>query len=121
MSLNLSQMKVRRDEILEEMRSIRRLKRGKLTEQTLKRTAADGSLQERGPYYSLQHWSGGRNHTKRVPLEQIQRVREALEGYQKLLRLTEEFAQITEALSEACGTLLPEKKTSRRRPRRAIR
>jgi hypothetical protein len=113
-------MKVRRDEILEEMRSIRRLKRGKLTQQTLKRTGADGSRQERGPYHSLQHWSGGRNNSRRVPPEEIERVREAVDGYQKLLRLTEEFAQITEALSDAYGSLLPEKKTSRCRPRGAI-
>jgi hypothetical protein len=110
----VSQIKNRRDEILEEMRCIRRLKRGHLSEQTLPYTAADGSVRMRGPYYSLQLWGKDqKNHSQRVPADLVPAVREAVEGFKKLQDLTEEFAQITETLTELQGPLLPEKKTSR--------
>jgi hypothetical protein len=111
--LTAAQLKNRREDLLEEMRGIRRMKRGQLSEQMLSRTAADGSRQQRGPYYTLQAWKDGKNHSQRVPQQQLPAVREAVEGYQKLKRLAEEFAEVTETLTELSGPLLPEKKTPR--------
>lgn len=106
-----SQIKNRREDILDEMRNIRRLKRGQLSEQMLQRTAADGSVQKRGPYFTLQRWQDGKNCCQRIPAEQLPAVREAVEGYQKLKTLSEEFAELTETLSERDSLLLPVKKT----------
>jgi hypothetical protein len=112
--LNTTQLKNRREDILEEMRSIRVLKRGQLSEQMLRRTAADGSIQERGPYFSFQCWQDGKNCCQRVPAEKVPAVREAVAGYHKLKALTEEFAGLTETLCERDGPLLPAKKNSTR-------
>jgi hypothetical protein len=111
-----TEIKNRRDDILEEIRSIRRLKRGQLTEQTPRRRAADGTIQERGPYHIVQRWANGRNCSQRVPAERLAEVREAINGYQKLKALTEEFAELTETLTERSGPLLPAKKNSSRQP-----
>ena len=111
-----TQIKNRREDILEEIRSIRRLKRGQLTEHVLRRQAADGSIQERGPYHTVQRWVKGRNYSQRVPAERLAEVREAIGGYQRLKALTEEFAELTEILTERSGPLLPAKKNSSKQP-----
>jgi hypothetical protein len=118
--LTATQLKNRRDDLLEEMRNIRRVKRGQLTQQTLTRTAADGSQQQRGPYYTLQAWKNGKNHSQRVAEEHLPAVREAVEGYQKIKQLSEEFAEVTETLTELNGPLLPAKKNfTKRREKRS--
>ena len=110
----------RRQDILQEIASIRSLKRGQLTEQRPSRKAADGSMQKRGPYYIVQRWIDGRNCSQRVPAERLAEVREAIGGYQKLKALVEEFAELTETLTERSGPLLPAKKnSSRQRVRRS--
>jgi hypothetical protein len=50
-----------------------------------------------------------------VPEELLPAVREAVEGYQKLKRLSEQFAEVTETLTELSGPLLPAKKNSPKR------
>jgi hypothetical protein len=113
--LSDTQIKNRREEILAEMREIRQLKRGQISEQTLRSRKADGTMRERGPYYTLQRWVEGRNVSQRVPHERVPEVRQAVEGYQKLKALSEEFAELTEILCERRGALLPSKKNSSKR------
>ena len=66
-----TQIKVRRDQILSEMQSIREMIRGKISLQSLKRTAADGSVKERGPYAVFQRWLDG----TRLPADLISRIK----------------------------------------------
>jgi hypothetical protein len=111
-----TQIKNRRDDILEAMRSIRRMKRGQISEQTLRRTGAGGTVNERGPYAIFQRWEKGRNRCRRVPAAELPALKEAVAGYQHFKALAEEFATLTETLTERSGALLPAKKNSRRRP-----
>ena len=111
--MNSTQIKNRRDDILLKMRNIPSMKRGQLTEQTLTRTAADGTKQKRGPYFTLQRWEKGRNRSQRVHADQLPAVRAAVQGYQRFKELSEEFAELTEQLTEMKSPLLPQKKTPR--------
>ena len=114
--LSDSQIKIRRDEIISEIQSIRELIRGKISLQSLKRTAADGSVKERGPYAIFQRWLDGRNHSQRISKEDLPAMARAVDGYQRFVALTDEFASLTETLTQRNSPLLPSKKNSRKPP-----
>ena len=109
-----TEIKVRRDEILSEMQAIREMIRGKISLQSLKRTAADGSVTERGPYAVLQRWLDGRNLSQRIPKDDLPAMTRAVDGYQRFVQLADEFAALTETLTRRSGPLLPAKKNSRK-------
>jgi len=46
-----------------------------------------------GPYYNLNSWENGANHSRYIPQEKLPEVRQAIDGYQKLQQLTEQYAQ----------------------------
>jgi hypothetical protein len=113
-----TQIKVRRDEILSEMQAIREMIRGKISMQSLKRKAADGSVTERGPYAVFQRWIDGSNHSQRIPKEDLPAMTRAVDGYQRFVQLSDEFAALTETLTRRSGPLLPAKKNSSNPPQK---
>lgn len=117
-TLTDTQIKVRRDQILIEMQSIREMIRGKISLQSLKRTAADGSITVRGPYAVFQRWLDGENQSQRIPKEDLPAIAKAVDGYQLFVQLADEFASLTETLTQRSGPLLPAKKNSKKRPQR---
>jgi len=46
-----------------------------------------------GPYYKLQAWEKGKNVSRYVSRDQAQAVQQALEGYHKFQKLTDQYAQ----------------------------
>jgi len=115
-TLTDSQIKARREAILLEMQSIREMIRGKITLQTLKRTLPDGTVTERGPYAIFQRWRDGKNHCERIPKEELPAISRAVDGYQHFTRLADEYAALTETLTQRSGPLLPSKKNSSNQP-----
>jgi hypothetical protein len=115
-ALSDTQIKARREAILVEMQSIREMIRGKISLQTLKRTLPDGTVAERGPYAIFQRWLGGKNQCQRIPKDDLPAIARAVDGYQRFTRLADEFAALTETLTQRSGPLLPSKKNSRKRP-----
>jgi hypothetical protein len=75
--------------ILSEIAQINRMERGKISRVIFK----DRSPQA-GPYYKLQYWDQGKNHTRHVPPEQFEALQEAVDGYAKFQDLTEQYAQL---------------------------
>lgn len=78
--------------ILPAIAAIPTMERGKLSTCTFKNRAADA-----GPYYKVQHWQDGKNHTRYVPAEEVPAVQAALEGYAQFQRLTYEYADLVVA------------------------
>lgn len=109
-TLTDTQIKLRRDAILLEMQSIREMIRGKLSLQILKRTKADGSVQERGPYAVFQRWLNGKNHSERIPADKLPAISRAVEGYERFNLLADEYAALSEILTQRGGVMLPSKK-----------
>ncbi len=79
----------RRQEILQEMNSFTRMERGKLCTQSPRPGAP--------PFYKLQHWHGGRNHTRYVPADEVPGLQEALAGHRRFQELAQEFVELTVA------------------------
>jgi len=95
----------RRQEILQEMNAITRMERGKLCTQSRGPSAP--------PFYKLQCWRHGKNHTRYVPQEEVPALQEALAGHQRFQELAEEFVDVTIALTQA-EEVAERKKNSRR-------
>jgi hypothetical protein len=81
----------RRQQILEEMNSITRMERGKLCTQSHGPGAA--------PFYKLQCWHEGKNHTHYVPANEVEPLKQALAGHQRFQQLAEEFVDLSVAMT----------------------
>jgi hypothetical protein len=117
-TLSDTQIKARRDQILMEMQSIREMIRGKISMQSMKRIGADGSVTVRGPYAVFQRWLDGENQSQRIPKDELPAIAKAVDGYQLFVQLADEFASLTEVLTQRSGPLLPSKKNSKKLPQR---
>jgi len=75
--------------ILSEIAQINRMERGNISRVIFK----DRSPQA-GPYFKLQYWDQGKNHTRHVPPEQLEALQAAVDGYTKFQDLTQQYAQL---------------------------
>ena len=77
-----------KSQILAQIAQIKLMERGSLSTYTFKNRSLPA-----GPYYKLQTWEQGKNHTRYVPPEQVPLVQEALTGYAQYQQLTDQLAQ----------------------------
>jgi len=68
------------NQLLERMARITRMERGKLCRM--------GSR----PHYNHQTWQDGRNVVRYVPANETDALREAIDGYQRFMKLAEQYA-----------------------------
>ena len=104
MSTDLLQLQQRREQILQEMGAIDRVCRGHLSEQFFKATRG-GKTVRRGPYYVLQRWFRGKNLCERVAADQLEPIRQGVEGYKRFRRLADEFVDACEQITLQTGNL----------------
>lgn len=123
MSTDLPQLQQRREQILQEMGAIDRVCRGHLSEQFFK-SKQGGKSVRRGPYYVLQRWFRGKNLCERVAADQLEPVRQGVEGYKRFRQLADEFVDVSEQITLQTGglpaikkkRLLPSSKSSSGKP-----
>jgi hypothetical protein len=114
MESNLIELQQRREQILQEMAAIDRLRRGHLSEQFFK-TTHQGKTLRQGPYYVLQRWFQGKNLCERIPADQVEPIRQGVQGYKRFQQLAEEFALVSEQITLMAGHI-PEAKKKRKSP-----
>lgn len=110
----------RREKILREMRGIRAMERGTITEQFLKvRHKGQKEPVLRGPYYLISRREGKKTVGYRLTSgEEVARARRDVDARQRFLALCREYEELTERLGRLereIGEGSAEKK--RRRPR----
>ena len=66
--------------MLERMAAIERMERGKLCQMTGR------------PQYNHQTWHNGRNEVRYVPADEVEALKEAIEGYRRFIELAEQYA-----------------------------
>jgi len=112
----------RREAILEQIRAIRSLKRGSITEQFLE-VPQKGKKQpaRRGPYYVFSRHQGNKTHSRRLRTpEELEQARQDIEAHQRFVALCREFEEVTEQLGEREQEVSPETlKKKRTRSRRS--
>jgi hypothetical protein len=93
-------------QLLKQISSIPVMERGKLSAYSFKERPGQS-----GPYYKLQHWEEGKNHTRYVTPDELPAVEAALAGYAQYEQLTRQYADLV--IAETRQNIASKKKTSR--------
>ena len=98
----VQELEVRRNAIIEQMRSIRSMRRGTINGQHFKtRLKGRKGVVLQGPYYVLSRREGEKTVSKRLTsLIELERAREDVAEYKKFLGLCQEFERLTARLGE---------------------
>lgn len=92
-----------KQQILRQIAAIAAMERGKLSAYSFEERPGAA-----GPYYKLQRWENGKNHTRHVPAEEVPAVQAALAGFTQFQQLTEQYAEVV--ISETRQNLADSKK-----------
>jgi len=104
-------------DILRQMGSITRLRRGSVNEQSFTQRRRDGSVVTHGPYYLYSRTEQRRSYSQRIPAEAVAQYRTETENCRRFKELAQQYIRVCERLTEQ-GTA--GKKNSRpRSPRRS--
>lgn len=114
MPTSLTQLEQRREQILQQIQAIDRLRRGSLSRQFFKKTRARCKTQQ-GPYYVLQGYVQGQKFSERVPAEQAPQLEPLVANYKRFEELAEEFVTVTDQITRLSQDASEAKKNSRRR------
>ena len=107
-----------RESILGELGSITLMRRGTLSEQYFERPGPGGGTVRFGPYYKLQIWQEGRNHTRSVAAVEARVLREDIDNFHRFEELCGQLARINirrtiELRAAEAAAATAEKKTSK--------
>jgi hypothetical protein len=78
-----------KQQLLQRIAAIPAMERGTLSAYSFKERSG-----RCGPYYKLQTWQDGKNHTRYVPAQEVPAVQAALDGYAQFQQLTQQFAEL---------------------------
>ena len=98
----VQQLEARRNAILEEMRSIRSMRRGTINEQYFKiRLKGRKGIVHQGPYYVLSRREGQKTLSNRLRSEaELEQAQKDVAEYKRFLGLCQEFERLTARLGE---------------------
>ena len=98
---DIQELEGRREQILTEIRNIRAMRKGSVTEQfiTGKRKGGIAPVVN-GPYFLYTRKVKGKSVGKRLSAERAERYREEVEAYHHFQSLCDEYVVITERLGE---------------------
>lgn len=97
------------------MSQIEKMELGTLGEEIRSKTVG-GKAVTTGPYYKHQQWVDGRNRSRRVPLEEVEELRAAVEGRQHFENLATRFIELT--VAETRSEMAPEVKKNAAKSKR---
>jgi hypothetical protein len=98
MNSTVTALQRQREEVLQEMRSIDRLRRGAFSQHFLRRREG-GKIRTHGPYFVLQGYLRGKKFSRHIPAEQAAKVAVDVENYQHFQALAERFVTLTDELT----------------------
>jgi len=98
----VQQLEARRNAVLEEMRSIRSMRRGTVNEQYFKtRLKGRRGIVRQGPYYVLSRREGEKTLSRRLrSVAELEQAQKDVGEYKRFLGLCQEFERLTARLGE---------------------
>ncbi len=112
MNVSRHQLEERREQILQQIRAIDRLRRGSLSRQFFKKRRAN-SKDPQGPYYVLQGYVQGTKFSERIPAEQAPQIEPLVANYRRFEELAEAFVAVTDQLTRQTQAAPEAKKNPR--------
>lgn len=95
----LLDIETRREAVLQQMRSIRSMKRGTINEQYLKVPQKGSEPALRGPYHVLSRREGNKTVSERLTApEQLAQAKQDIAAHRKFMELCKEFEILTERM-----------------------
>lgn len=114
----MPEIEKRREAVLQQMRSIRSMKRGSINEQYLKVPQKGSKPALRGPYYVLSRREGNKTVSERLSTAmQLEQAKVDVAAHRRFVELCKEF----EALTERLGVLLRQAEGSEEKKRLRLR
>lgn len=107
-------LRQQREEVLEQMRAIDRLRRGAFSQHFLRRRQ-QGKVHTHGPYFVLQGSLRGRKFSRHIPAAQAEQVAQDVVNYQRFQALAERFVTLTDELTTLEDQPESKKNSSRRK------
>ena len=114
MKAALPELRRQREQVLQQIQTIDRLRRGTLSEQFFVKKQQGKTIRQ-GPYYVLQCYLKGCKCSERIPADQALQVQSDVANYQRFQELAEQFVQITDQITRLENGPSDAKKNSRRR------
>ncbi len=112
MKPTLPELRRQREQVLQQIQSIDRLRRGTLSEQFFIKKR-EGKTIRQGPYYVLQCYLRGCKCSERIPADQAQQTKSDVANFQRFQELAEQFVQITDQITRVENGPSDAKKNSR--------
>ena len=97
-----------REQILLQMNTLTCMERGKLCRQS----RGSGTT----PFFKLQCWHAGKNHTRYVPAAEVPALQAALANHQRFQELAEQFVTLTVSQTRQASVADGKKNARRSRP-----
>lgn len=98
MNPNLDQLLQQRQDCLQQMQAIDRLRRGSLSQQFFR--AKGKPAVKLGPYFVLQGFFRGKKFSARIPEDQAHQVRQDVENYRRFQTLAEEYVTLSDQITQ---------------------
>ncbi|MEK7615115.1 MAG: DUF6788 family protein [Patescibacteria group bacterium] len=98
-----------RQKLIKEMAAIDCMEKGRLTAE-YREVVRDGKPAKKGPYYKHQTWKNGQNISRRVPREEAEVLKNAVEGYHRFRELAEDYVETTVQMTRAANDSHSKKK-----------
>jgi hypothetical protein len=108
----IDQLFVQRDALLDQMKSIDRLRRGTLSRQVFTKKQA-GQTATQGPYFILQGFHHGKKFSQRIPARAAERVQEQVGNFKQFQALADQCISLTDQITQLTEGLPGSKKNSR--------
>jgi len=96
----VQQIEQRREAVLVQMRQIRSMRSGSITEQSVMVRHKSGPPVRRGPYFVFCSSRKGKTISRRVSAEEAERVRGEIATHKRFVELCREFERLTEQLGQ---------------------
>ena len=108
-----TQLQQQRQDILNQMQSIHRLRRGSLSRQVFTKHIGGKSVKQ-GPYFLLQGFVRGQKFSQRIPADQAGQIQQDVDNYKRFQELADQFVAITDQITRLEESEPNAKKNSRR-------
>ena len=112
----IENIEARREQLLEEIRKIRVMRKGSVTEQYFK-TKKKGQKKPalNGPYWLYTHKEKGKTMGRRLSQTEVERFQAEVDAFHRFRELCDEYAQLTERLGDLEHESSPEFREKKRR------